>query len=87
MNSLQVVFAAFCLTLLLITGQCSPVQGDRDGIPSVYSQVPRFRRFDLSFLNEKRSDFDDPRFFSSAYGKRSGGHNFRFNPEFTDFQL
>ena len=52
------------------------------------SQVPRFHRFNIpSFPNEKRSDFDDPRFFSSAYGKRSGGQVPQFNPELFDFQL
>lgn len=49
-------------------------------------QMNRQRRFNLlTYPYEKRSDFDDPRFLSSAYGKRSGGQ--AFNSNFADFFL
>uniref|UniRef100_A0AC34R356 Uncharacterized protein n=1 Tax=Panagrolaimus sp. JU765 TaxID=591449 RepID=A0AC34R356_9BILA len=56
------------------------------GLSHFREQMNRQRRFNiLTYPNEKRSDFDDPRFLSSAYGKRSGGRG--FNSNYADFFL
>uniref|UniRef100_A0AC34R2T9 Uncharacterized protein n=1 Tax=Panagrolaimus sp. JU765 TaxID=591449 RepID=A0AC34R2T9_9BILA len=89
MNKLQVLLAILSLCLLMIVGQCSPVFNSDETLPGLShfrEQMNRQRRFNiLTYPNEKRSDFDDPRFLSSAYGKRSGGRG--FNSNYADFFL
>uniref|UniRef100_A0AC35F507 Uncharacterized protein n=1 Tax=Panagrolaimus sp. PS1159 TaxID=55785 RepID=A0AC35F507_9BILA len=79
MNKIQTIFFSTLFVIIL----CSFViveasaSSQQQELNDFQEQLSRFRRFSLpSFPNSKRSDFDDPRFFSSAYGKRSGGRAF-----------
>uniref|UniRef100_A0A7E4VI51 FMRFamide-related neuropeptide n=1 Tax=Panagrellus redivivus TaxID=6233 RepID=A0A7E4VI51_PANRE len=74
MNKLQLAMLSLFVFVLVI---CLTQASDEADTSALRAQLARFRRFSLDALpysmnSNKRSELDDPRFFSSAYGKRGG---------------
>uniref|UniRef100_A0A914Y165 Uncharacterized protein n=1 Tax=Panagrolaimus superbus TaxID=310955 RepID=A0A914Y165_9BILA len=76
MNKIETIIFS-TLFVIILCSFVSVEAASQQELNDFEEQLSRFRRFSLpSYPNSKRSDFDDPRFFSSAYGKRSGGRAF-----------